>query len=129
MNLQAVSIPPRERRIGSYVRDHNDREHETAIKRHIVFKHDWRMSVSECGERRYYARINDSLVLNVHRRPNSRTWEYLVVGFDLTKDEAPVIGIVGTAGTMKEAKYKAEEQIPANSPGTNTTIWDDEVPF
>lgn len=118
MPLQAVTP-----RAGDFVQERREPKHE------VIFRYNWQMSVAECGIRSYFARINESLVLNVHKRPNTRTWEYLVVGFDLTKPDAPVIGAVGTAGTMKEAKYLAEQKLPRNTPRMEPQLWDEEAPF
>lgn len=52
-----------------------------------------------------------------------------MVGFDLTQPGTPTIGAVGTAGTMKEAKYLAEEKIPRSTPRMDPQLWDEEVPF
>jgi len=96
-------------------------------KRIVRFKYNWLSSINECG-RIYVARINDALALNVQRRAGTRAWEYLVIGWDLTKREAPLIYQIGTRGTMAEAKYEAENWVPPASPGTQIAI-DDEVPF
>lgn len=124
MNLRAVDIPQPERRIGQYI-PHRER---SRAPDNIHFRYDWKPYTREDGGRGYIARVNDSLVLNVHKRTNSRTWEYLVIGFDLTKEDHPVIGATGTSDTMKEAKYLAENKISRRTPGTQMTF-DEDLPF
>lgn len=125
MSLTEVTVPPRERRIGDYAP-----RREPAPKRQIVYRYAWSVYTRDDGGRGYFARVNESLVLNVHRRPNSRTWEYLIVGFDLTKDGAPAIGHVGTSDTMGEAKYLAEQRISKQTPGTQMALDElEELPF
>lgn len=117
MSLQAVQPT-----LGDLVR-------ENKPKRQVTFRYDWAVSMTECG-RAYFARVNESLVLNAHKRPGSRTWEYVVIGFDLTQpDPKPLMLELGTTDTLTEAKYRAEQKIPNNTPTMKPTLWDDEVPF
>lgn len=111
MSLQAVKPA-----IGDLIRPRS-------TKRQVVLRYNWIMSVTECG-RAYFARINQSLILNVHRRPRARVWEYVVIGYDLTKPDAPLMLDTGTRATMAEAKEAAEQRVPAASPDYQT-----EIPF
>lgn len=109
MNLRAVSPPP-----ADVVRP--------PARRHVMFRYDWANFMAPDGRRAYFARVNESLVLNVHRHPGSNTWEYLVVGFDLTHPDTPLIGHVGKTSTMAEAKYLAEQKVPDMTPGTQEVL-------
>lgn len=95
-------------KIGDFIRPRSN-------KRQVTLRYNWVMSVTECG-RAYFARVNKSLILNVHRRPNSRVWEYVVIGYDLTKPDAPLMLDTGTRQTMIESKEAAEQRVPAASP-------------
>ena len=87
------------------------------INRNTPLRYDWQHTHKPGYPRGYFAQVNESLVLNVHRiREGSPTWEYLVVGFDLSQTTAPVIVVVGQAGTMLEGKLHAESKVPPASP-------------
>lgn len=125
MPIQEIEVPAQPKRVGDY----RPRWAPRAKAPNVLLRLDWRTSINELGDRHYYAQINESLAVNVHRRGGKNTWEYLVIGFDLTKTDAPLILLMGTAGTKKEAQHLAEEKIPRHTPGTNTQVWPDEVPF
>lgn len=85
------------------------------INRNQPLRLDWQQSYYP--RRTYFARVNESLVLNVHRiTPDSPTWEWVLIGFDLSKSNAPAILQIGKAGTMKEAKLLAEQAVPTGTP-------------
>lgn len=126
MPIEEVVIPVQPKRIGDY---------RPSVARgptpNVLFRYNWQTSIDACGARSYFAQVNESLVLNVHRRGGKGVWEWLAIGFDLTKTEAPLISAMGTAGSMKEAKYLAEQRIPPRTPapGTNTQVWPEDLPF
>ncbi len=83
------------------------------INRNAPLRYEWITLHPPKWGRAYMARVNEYLVLNVHRlNPDSPTWEWLVIGFDMTKGEHPCIVEAGQAGSMKEAKALAEARVP-----------------
>lgn len=85
--------------------------------------------------RHYVSKVSDHLTLDVYRRLGGSTWEYAVIGNDMSRPDQPLIVKFGIAGTMREAKLYAEAMIP--NPMRNPSIWDhqnerpdqEEVPF
>lgn len=77
----------------------------------MQFKYDWSTVYSYWGGRHYAAKVSPHLTLDVWRRNEGNTWEWAVIGNDMTRPDDPLIVKFGTAGTMKEAKFYAESQI------------------
>lgn len=79
-------------------------------------RYDWQTAYWPQG-RHYVAKVSDYLTLDVWRRLGGNTWEWAVIGNDMSLPEKPLVVKHGTAGTMKEAKFYAESQITNHAQG------------
>jgi hypothetical protein len=74
------------------------------------FRYDWQIVYWDAG-RHYMAKVSDVLTLDVFRRLGGNIWQWVVIGYDVSLPDMPLVVRQGTAGTMKEAKVYAEQQI------------------
>lgn len=105
------------------------------------FRYDWQIAFFTGYDGRHYcARVSEYLTLDVFRRNEGSTWEWCVIGNDMSHPDQPLIVKFGTAGTMKEAKTYAELQIKDHPQQTvwpvagheghdHAPLFTDEVPF
>lgn len=103
----------------------------------MIFRYDWQAAFYTGWHGRHYvAKVSDVMTLDVFRRDEGNTWEWVVIGYDLSLPDQRLIIRHGTAGTMKEAKQRAELQI-GNPQQTlfhadehrPDMPWEQEVPF